>query len=100
MAEAGADSGNLIGRDRRANAAAADQYAALGRAIADRLAHRLGKVGIIHRSVAVGADIDYVMLEMTQIAGDRLFHFEAGMVRTDDNAHRYFRSSAVARSTT
>src|SRR5690349_13484909 len=100
MAKAGADSGNLVGGDGRANAAAADQYAALGRASADRLADRFGKVRIINRGVAVGSDIDYVMREMTQIAGDHLFHFEAGMVRTDDNAHRYFRSSAVARSTT
>jgi hypothetical protein len=37
---------------------------------------------------------------LAQMADHLLFQFEAGMVRTDDNAHDYFPSSAVARSTT
>jgi hypothetical protein len=86
MAKAGADSRNFIA------ATAAPSLIALPTALA--------KSGSSTGLSLLVPDVDYVMLEMTQIADERQFHFEAGMVRTDDNAHRYFRSSAVARSTT
>ena len=59
VAERGADAGDLVGGDADADAAAADEHAAIGLAGDDRFAGLQGEVGIIDGTVAaVGAAID------------------------------------------
>ncbi len=54
------------------------------------LADRLGEVGIVHRSVAIGAFVDDFMSLTAQIGGDDLLQIEAGMIRADNDAHGLF----------
>ena len=90
VAKPGADSGKLVGRHRRADAAAANQHAAFGSAVEHSPPDRLGKIRIVHRSVAIGAFIDHLMSLPAQILGNDLFQIEAGMIRANDNAHGLF----------
>src|SRR5579859_380691 len=56
MAEAGANAGNLVGRDRCTHAAAADQDPALGLPLKHAQSDRLSIIRIIHRRSAVSSD--------------------------------------------
>ena len=55
---------HLVGRDRRPDAGAADQDAAVGLAADDRLAESLGEVRVVVVRVgAVAAEVDQLMVE-------------------------------------
>jgi hypothetical protein len=80
VAEPGTDAGNLVCGDGCPNAAAADEHASLGAAVEKNFTHRFGIVGIIHRIVAVGSDVDNLMAAMAQIGDQYLFEVEARMI--------------------
>jgi hypothetical protein len=55
VAQAGADTGNLVRRYRSADATAANHNAPLSFAIANGQTDGLGKIRVIHRFAAVGS---------------------------------------------
>ena len=87
VADRGADPGHLAGGDRGADARAADEDAALGPALLDRLADlaRLVRVVDAH-GVGVGAEVDHL------VPGERLEHgfaqVDAAVVERDRDLHR------------
>src|SRR5262249_26547419 len=94
MAKAGADAGNLVGGDRGADAAAADQDAALRFALQHAQRDSLSVVRIIHRPGAVRADVDEFVAELAQVGYQQGLQFEAGMVRADGDLHGSLRAKA------
>jgi hypothetical protein len=67
VAEPGANTRPLVGRHRRADAAAADQHAALSLTAEERLAEGFGIVRIVHGFRAMRADIHDLMAELAYI---------------------------------
>src|SRR5262245_52084302 len=63
----------FVGSHRRADAAAADQHAAVSAAIKENSADSLGIIGVIDRLRAVCADVNKLMAERAYVRGEILF---------------------------
>jgi hypothetical protein len=64
---------DLVDGDRRADAAAADQYAAFGLGVDDGFTDGFGKIWVIVRGIKVeGADIEDVVAKVAEEIGDVL----------------------------
>src|SRR4051812_49129254 len=87
VADRGANALHLVGRDRSADAGAADHDAARGFARCHLLRHGARDVGKIHRLVVIGADVDHVMAEAADVVDDGLLERPAGVVGSDDETH-------------
>src|SRR5579884_49558 len=87
VAIAGADSRNLIGRHRCADAASANHDAPVGALLDDRQAHRFGVIGIVGRLVVVNAQIGNGVAQALQKCREVLLQVEAGVVGTQGNFH-------------
>ena len=87
VAEAGADARHLVRRHRHADAAAAQNDAALRASSTDRLTNRRGEVRIVHRLRAVGAHVEHVAVLGDEEALDRLLQLEARMIAANRDAH-------------
>ena len=67
MADGGADAGDLVRRDGCADAAAADDEAALGGAGGDAAGDGLSEVGVVVGGVVrVGAEVEHLNVERGQ----------------------------------
>lgn len=89
VAQAGAGSADLVGRYTGADAAAADNDAALG--LAGGYGSRNGECEVrivVEGVISVRAEVaDFVSIRREQLA-DFLFQFESAVVRADDNFHK------------
>src|SRR4030095_2836157 len=72
MAYRRANPWELVGRYRRADAAAADQHASFRLAGSERLSHRFGEVRIIDCLGAVRALVDDLVAALTQVGRETL----------------------------
>ena len=88
MAETSANARNPVRDHRRADAAAAEEDAALGPRLADGRGDGLRVVGIVHRILAVSTHVDHLEMLGGQERLHRLLQLEAGMIRADGHAHR------------
>ena len=88
MAQSGANPGNPVRGHRCANAAPAEQDAALGPVLAQGSTDGLRIVGIVHRIGAVGAQVEDLAMLRGQESLHRLLQRESGMIRSYRDAHR------------
>src|SRR4051812_38534204 len=79
VADRGADTLHLVGRDRGADAGAADHDAARGFARRHLLRHRACDVGEVDRFVVMGADIEDVVAEAADVVDNCLLERPAGV---------------------
>ena len=80
---------DLVGRDRDADAGAADRDAEVRVAVGDLAADRRAVVGVVDRALgAVAAKVDHVEAPVLQVLGDRLLERDARVVRGDRDPHR------------
>ena len=96
VAHGRAHAGDLAGGDRRADAAAANQHAALGQAVGDREPERERVVRVVDGIRRVRADVEHVVSVTTEALGDVLLQGVARVVRADDDPHP-FASYSVGR---
>lgn len=75
MTEAGADTGQLVGRDRGSYAAATDEDSAIGAPLLQGHADGFGVIGIIHRRRAMCANVEHLLSSIAQVSGQDLFRF-------------------------
>ncbi|GEO17848.1 hypothetical protein MAE02_55440 [Microvirga aerophila] len=80
MADGGANALDLVGRDRRTDARAADHDAALRLAGFDLLGQCAGDVRKIDRFVIEGAYIDDLMAERADVLDHRILEGPSGMI--------------------
>ena len=99
VADRRADPGHLAGGDRRADARAADEHAALGASLLNRLADLTRLVGVVdaHR-VGVRAEVDHLV--PVERLEHRFAQVHAAMVERDSDLQETRSRSAVARATT
>ena len=88
VAQSGADPGNPVCGHRRANAAPAEQDAALGPVLTQGSTHGLRIIGIVHRIGAVGAQVEDLAMLRGQKSLHVLLKCKSGMIRTYRYAHR------------
>ena len=88
VAQSGAHPGNPVGGHRRANAAPAEQDAALGPVLAQGSTDGLRIIGIVHGIGAVGAQVEDLAMLRGQEGFHRLLKCKSGMIRTYRDAHR------------
>ena len=79
--------GHLVGGDRGAHAAAADEHAALGAAVDHGPSHRLRGVGVVDGLRGVRAHVEHLVPVLAQQLRELLLEDEAGVVGADDDAH-------------
>src|SRR5215510_2845524 len=96
MAEAGANSCNLVCRHSSANAAAADENAAFGFSMQHAQGDSFSKVGIIHRINAVSAHIQDKVSVVLQVVAQGLLKLKSGMIRAECDLHEFIFSSFPA----
>ena len=87
VAHGRAHAGDLAGGDRRADAAAANQHAALRQAVGDRETERERVVRIVDGLRRVRADVEHVVSVTTEALGDVLLQGVTRVVRANDDAH-------------
>ena len=87
VAHGRAHAGDLAGGDRRADAAAANQHAALGQTVGDRETERERVVRIVDGLRRVRTDVEHVVSVTTEALGDVLLQGVARVVRANDDAH-------------
>jgi len=87
MAKPGADSRELIGRNRAADAAAAQHDAHIGPAVEYGFGHLARQIRVVHRIVIMRPDIQMRMAEGFQLRHDRRFQLVSGMIGSDDDSH-------------
>jgi len=87
VAEGGADARHLVRGDLFALAAAAKDDAAFGAAVNYGPAHGEAVRRIVHRFLAVGAEVVHSVAEPRQRQLQVLFQQEAGMIGADGDAH-------------
>src|SRR5829696_6242194 len=100
VAEPRAHAGDLVGGDRSADAAAADEDPALGAPLDHGERERLGDVRVVHRLAAVGAEVGDLVPQLAERLRDLPLALEAGVVGGDGDAHAILRAwlvSATAR---
>ena len=84
-----ADAGYFVGRDRNADPRAADQHAAVRRAIDDGAAGCFGVIRIIDRVRILRPDINNRVALLAQMLGDDLLVGKAGVIGTDGNGEKF-----------
>src|SRR5262245_44918473 len=77
----------LIRRNRYADAAAADQYAAIDVSFGHVSGDDSGNIRIVHAFCIVGAFIRNVMTELLKNGEDPTLHLHAAMIASNRNAH-------------
>src|ERR1035437_8163710 len=88
VTQSGSDAGHLGRGDRRADAAAADQQAAIGAALQDGETESAGKIRIVVVGVrAVDAQVDQFVAERSQANQQLGFQLGAGVVCRKCDAH-------------
>src|SRR5262245_33010395 len=86
--QTGVSSRNLIGADRRADAAAANCNSALHFPSGYRLREGNDEIGVVvTRIEAVRAEVDYFMSRRTQTSGQIFLQGESAVIRGDPYAH-------------
>jgi hypothetical protein len=89
MDQAGADTGDFVGSDAGAHAAAANRDAALDTAGGKRLRHGDDEIGVVIRAIhLIGAEILNLMTLALQKPLNFALQLKAAMVRRDSNPHR------------
>ena len=83
MAHGRPNSGQLVGRDRRSNTAAADEHSSLSPSIEQTDAQCLREVGIVDRVLGVGANVHDLVAPFAQPGREFLLQCESCVVRTD-----------------
>src|SRR5581483_1143794 len=86
-AERGADAGDLVRRDGRADPRPADHDPAVGLAAAHRVADLLGDVGEVDGVGRVGAVVGHLVAPGAELLDDGALEREAGVVAADRNLH-------------
>ena len=88
VADAGADSPDLVGGDGRADSAAAYHYAALGLAGCDGFGDGLGEVGeVVRRVEFVSADVHNLVSQRFDVSLQFFFQWVSPVVGPYDYAH-------------
>ena len=87
MAKPGANAWKSVGRHGRSDAAAAEDDAALGPALAQGFADGGGVIGIVHRVLAVGPHVQGLVMLRRQEAFHRFLQFESCMICTNCDSH-------------
>src|SRR5436190_4001571 len=91
----GADAGKLVGGNRHAGAAATDDDAAVGVAVAQRLRDGLSRVGVVAGGGGVRPEIQHRVPFLAQNRSQIPLQFVAGVVGAEGQTHRarllYFR---------
>src|SRR5438445_3303910 len=88
VAEAGPHAADLVGRDRGADAAAADENAPLGLSVGHRVRHRRRGVGVIVVGVEPGgAQIEHRVPVLPEHLGEGILEGQAGMIASDRDFH-------------
>ena len=87
VADGGADAGKFVCGNGDAGAATAHDDAAIRVSIAQGCGHGFGAVGIIDGSGGVGSEVEHIMALGTEYSGKIAFHFEAGVVCGEGDAH-------------
>ncbi len=88
-----ADAPKLVGRHRRARAAAAHQDRALGAPVQHGLCGGAGEIGIVGRLGRGGAQVQHLVSQAAQFLNDRAFQGEPGMI----GGHGYVHPHSVQR---
>src|SRR5581483_3661381 len=105
VADGTADAGDLVRRDRCADAAPADQHAAVSAAGCHRIADRAREVGVVDGRLAVRAQVEHGMSLARELVDDDALEWESRVVGGDGEAHQRRTplrrsASAIARSAT
>src|SRR5688500_11445099 len=87
VADRGTDARELVGRDRDAGAAPADDDSPLGLAVPQRRRDRLRGVGVIDRRCRVGAEIEHFVTLLGEPGRKLVLEKIAGVVGAQDDAH-------------
>lgn len=77
-----------VGRDRDADAGAAQRHAAFGAAVRQRGGDGVAVIGIIDARAAVGAEVEHVMAALAQPFGEHGLQLDGGVVGRNGDAHR------------
>src|SRR5262245_56754271 len=95
----GAHAGHLVGGDRLADAAAAEDDAALGAAAGDALGDREAVVGVVDRRLGgVRAEVLDLVAETAQLRHEALLELEPGVIAADGDAHPAWPKPSRARA--
>ena len=84
-----ADAVDLVGDDRDADAAAADEHSAIGTAGGDLTGGRFGEIGVVDGLLGVRAEVLHIVSHALQGIGDLLLQSEARVVGCDRDLHRF-----------
>lgn len=87
VADAGPDAGDFVGRHADADAAAADQDAAVRLSGDDGLADLAGEVGVVDGAVGVGPAVDDGVPRRDDEGGDFGLEREAAVITAEGDAH-------------
>lgn len=87
VADAGADAGDLVGGDADADAAAADQNAAVGPTSNNDLANFAGEVGVVDGAVGVCPAVDDGMARRGDEGSDSVLEREAAVIAAESDVH-------------
>src|SRR5262249_8134542 len=88
VADRGADPRHFAGGDRRADAGAADEHAALGASVEDRLAELVGLVGGVGANrVGVRPEVDDHVPRLLEGLKDPVAEMDAAVVEGDGDVH-------------
>ena len=79
----GPHTGDLVGRDRDTDPAAAHADAEFGLAAGDATANRGAVVGVVDGLGAVGSEIDHLVAARFEMHDERPFERESGVIRAD-----------------
>ena len=89
----GPHTGQFVGRDRHADASAAQEDAAVDCGVADTSSHVGGDVGIIDRFVTMTSAVDNLMPHPFQQATQTQPRRHTAMIATNCNAHEKLRTA-------
>src|SRR3954454_6284098 len=87
MAGGRPDAADLVGGDAHADAAAADEDAAIDASFTDGLGHLEREVRIIDAGVPLRAHVADLVVELRQEGDDAPFDIETAMIASDGNSH-------------
>ena len=87
MAEAGADTANLVCGYAGAHTAAADENSSLGAAVQDSMPDFRGEIRIINRRSGVRANVENLVALLFEVLNNGLFQIVPCVVTADDNEH-------------
>jgi hypothetical protein len=93
VGDPGPDAAHLVRGDTGADAAAADQNAALRLHILDRAADRFGDVRVVDRVLAVRTKVDNFVVQLTDVGSEEALELETSVVCSE----RYAQSDSFLR---